>query len=94
MMTLEKIRERSRKRNELIIPFNKGSMSFRDMERCVGTLESIVERWHAVEAKRQATEAGMGDDEYDKLVDEFFWDVHQQIHQFSTHRLEKEKSND
>lgn len=82
------------KRNHVVIPFNKDRMTLKDMERSVGTLEAIIVRWHEVEAKRKATEAGMGDDEYDKLVDEFFWDVHAQINQFSTWKIEEGKKND
>ena len=94
-MTLEQMRERNRKRNQVIIPFNKESMSFRDMERCVKTLESIVERWHAVEAKRQAeVEADGFSENYEKWVDEFFWDVNGQIQQISTWKVEEEKKND
>lgn len=86
-----------RKRNEVVIPFNKSFMTMRDMGRCVSTLETIIERWHVYEEKRVAQEAATGVVEnYDEITDEFFWDVHQQIHQFSTHRLEekKEKGND
>lgn len=82
------------KRNDVVIPFNKENMTMGDMARAVGALEAIIVRWHAVEAKRKATEAGMGDDEYDKLVDEFFWDVNAQINQFSTWKVEEDKKND
>ena len=84
------------KRNEVVIPFNKDRMTFVDMSRCVSALESIIDRWHEYNEKRQAIGAGdLIDDTYDQLTDEFFWDVNQKIHQFSTYRLvEKEEKND
>jgi len=85
------------KRNEVVIPFQKENMTMGDMARAVGALEAIIVRWHAVEAKRKAienVEEGWDIDEYEKLVDEFFWDVHQQINQFSTWKVEEDKKND
>jgi predicted transcriptional regulator len=84
-----------RKRNEVVIPFNKDRMMMRDMERAVGALEAIIVRWHAANEKRQAIGAGdLVDDTYDQLTDEFFWDVNAQINQFSTWKLEEDKKND
>ena len=85
------------KRNDVVIPFNKDRMMLKDMERAVGALEAIIVRWHAVEAKRQAEieadQYGFSES-YEEMVDEFFWDVNQQIHQFSTWKLEEDKKND
>jgi predicted transcriptional regulator len=84
-----------RKRNEVVIPFNKDRMMMRDMERAVGALEAIIVRWHAANEKRQAIGAGdLVDDTYDQLTDEFFWDVNAQINQFSTWKIEEDKKND
>ena len=83
------------KRNHVVIPFNKDRMTLKDMERSVGTLEAIIVRWHEVEAKRKAEEAAKGFvEDYEKMTDEFFWDVHAQINQFSTWKLEEGKKND
>ena len=85
----------NKKRNHVVIPFNKDRMTLKDMERSVGALEAIIVRWHAVEAKRQAeVEADGFSESYEEMVDEFFWDVNGQIQQISTWKLEEEKKND
>ena len=82
-------------RKDIVIPFNKAKMTLGEVERAVGALEAIIVRWHAVEAKRQAeVEADGFSENYEKWVDEFFWDVNGQIQQFSTHRLEEENNDD
>ena len=82
------------KRNDVMIPFNIDQMTVNDMQRSVRALSAIIVRWHAANEKRLAAEAGAGDDEYDQLTDEFFWDVNAQINQFSTWKVEEEKKND
>ena len=83
------------KRNHVVIPFNKSSMTLGDVERVVGALEAIIVRWHAVEAKRQAeVEADGFSESYEEMVDEFFWDVNGQIQQISTWKIEEEMKND
>lgn len=82
-------------RKDIVIPFNKAKMTLGEVERAVGALEAIIVRWHAVEAKRQAeVEADGFSENYEKWVDEFFWDVNGQIQQISTWKVEEEKKND
>jgi len=83
------------KRNDVMIPFEIDQMTVKDMQRSVRALSAIIVRWHAANEKRQAIGAGdLVDDTYDQLTDEFFWDVNQQINQFSTWTLEEENKND
>ena len=83
------------KRNDVVIPFNKDRMVLKDMDRAVRALESIVNRWHEVEAKRKAEEEAKGVvEDYESMTDEFFWDVGTEIIQFTTWKLEEDKNND
>jgi len=69
------------------LPFNKDLMTFRDMKQAVDTLEGIVNRWH--QRNKQFTER-----EYD--LTEFFWEVDQQIHCYTTQlysQTESEKND-
>ena len=85
----------NKKRNHVVIPFNKSSMTLGEVERVVGALEAIIVRWHEANEKRQAIGAGdLVDDTYDQLTDEFFWDVNGQIQQISTWKIEEEMKND
>ena len=83
------------KRNDIVIPFNKSSMTLGEVERVVGTLEDIIVRWHEGAAKRQAEiEADGFSESYEEIVDEFFWYVNGQIQQISTWKVEEGKKND
>jgi hypothetical protein len=64
------------------IPFNKGKMTFQEMEMAIETFEDIINRWH--QRNKQ-----FANDEYD--LAEFFWEVAQQIHHYTT-RLNGEKT--
>lgn len=60
------------------IQFNKGNMTFNDMERAVDTLESIINHWHHC-------------NDNDQINEEFFWYVDQQIQYFTTRKTEEAK---
>lgn len=61
--------------NKVHLPFNKDLMTFRDMQRAVDTLESVVNGWHQRNGQ-------FAKGEYD--LAEFFYEVEQQIHCFTT----------
>ena len=62
------------------ITFNKGQMSFNDMERAVETLETINNHWHRCNDNGEINE-------------EFFWYVNQQIQNFTTRQTEEAKKD-
>ena len=71
--------------NKIHLPFNKKQMTLRDMEQAVDTLEGIINRWH--QRNKQFVKS-----EYD--LTEFFWEVDQQIHYYTTQlygQTEREK---
>ena len=61
--------------NKVHLPFNKDFMPLRDMQRAADTLEGVVNRWH-----QRNEQFAKG--EYD--LAEFFHEVEQQIHCFTT----------